>query len=170
MTPRGFPHSDTLGLTVVCTYPRLIAACRVLHRLQVPRHPPCALNILLCCTIRRFSLSLCSSQGANAPSRNEDARRVPEPSKLDTVTPLNGVDEARSTFGFLRAERASPRSAPRPATVVAVHELPRKEVIQPHLPVRLPCYDFTPLTLHTFGASLPYGLGQRLRVQTTRVV
>ena len=32
--------------------------------------------------------------------------------------------------------------------------LPRKEVIQPHLPVRLPCYDFTPLTLHTFGASL----------------
>ena len=32
--------------------------------------------------------------------------------------------------------------------------LPRKEVIQPHLPVRLPCYDFTPLTPHTFGASL----------------
>ena len=31
--------------------------------------------------------------------------------------------------------------------------LPRKEVIQPPLPVRLPCYDFTPLTLHTFGAS-----------------
>ena len=31
--------------------------------------------------------------------------------------------------------------------------LPRKEVIQPHLPVRLPCYDFTPLILHTFGAS-----------------
>ena len=26
----------------------------------------------------------------------------------------------------------------------------RKEVIQPHLPVRLPCYDFTPLTSHTF--------------------
>ena len=48
--------------------------------------------------------------------------------------------------------------------------LPRKEVIQPHLPVRLPCYDFTPLTLHTFGASPPRGLGRRLRVQTTRVV
>ena len=30
--------------------------------------------------------------------------------------------------------------------------LPRKEVIQPHLPVRLPCYDFTPLTDHTLGA------------------
>ena len=24
--------------------------------------------------------------------------------------------------------------------------LPRKEVIQPHLPVRLPCYDFVPIT------------------------
>ena len=35
--------------------------------------------------------------------------------------------------------------------------LPRKEVIQPHLPVRLPCYDFTPLTNHTFGVSLLKG-------------
>ena len=31
--------------------------------------------------------------------------------------------------------------------------LHRKEVIQPHVPVRLPCYDFTPLTRHTFGCS-----------------
>ena len=36
--------------------------------------------------------------------------------------------------------------------------LSRKEVFQPHLPVRLPCYDFTPLTLHTFGAS-PLSVG-----------
>ena len=27
----------------------------------------------------------------------------------------------------------------------------RKEVIQPHLPIRLPCYDFTPITKPTFG-------------------
>ncbi len=45
-----------------------------------------------------------------------------------------------------------------------------KEVIQPHLPVRLPCYDFTPLTGHSFGASVPYGFGQRLREHQTRVV
>ena len=31
---------------------------------------------------------------------------------------------------------------------------PRKEVIQPHLPIRLPCYDFTPVTGSTFGSSL----------------
>ena len=30
----------------------------------------------------------------------------------------------------------------------------RKEVIQPHLPVRLPCYDFTPLTNPTFDSVL----------------
>ena len=28
--------------------------------------------------------------------------------------------------------------------------LPRKEVIQPHLPIRLPCYDFTPVIDFTF--------------------
>src|SRR6478609_4532869 len=32
--------------------------------------------------------------------------------------------------------------------------IPRKEVIQPHLPIRLPCYDLVPLTGLTFGASL----------------
>ena len=30
----------------------------------------------------------------------------------------------------------------------------QKEVIQPHLPVRLPCYDFTPLTRRTFDGGL----------------
>ena len=34
------------------------------------------------------------------------------------------------------------------------HELLRKEVIQPHLPVRLPCYDFTPIADPTFDSSL----------------
>ena len=32
--------------------------------------------------------------------------------------------------------------------------LPRKEVIQPHLPVRLPCYDFTPVMKPTVAAAL----------------
>src|SRR3972149_1540468 len=31
---------------------------------------------------------------------------------------------------------------------------PRKEVIQPHLPVRLPCYDFVPVTNPTFDGCL----------------
>ena len=34
------------------------------------------------------------------------------------------------------------------------HGLLRKEVIQPHLPIRLPCYDLTPIIEPTFGSSL----------------
>jgi hypothetical protein len=30
-----------------------------------------------------------------------------------------------------------------------------KEVIQPHLPIRLPCYDFTPVIGHTVASALP---------------
>ncbi len=47
---------------------------------------------------------------------------------------------------------------------------PRKEVIQPQLPLRLPCYDFTPIIDPTFDGSLPCGLGHRLRVLPTFVV
>jgi hypothetical protein len=46
----------------------------------------------------------------------------------------------------------------------------RKEVIQPQLPLRLPCYDFTPIASPTFDGSLPKGLGHRLRVLPTFVV
>ena len=42
-----------------------------------------------------------------------------------------------------------------PATAGEV--LLRKEVIQPHLPVRLPCYDFTPIADPTFDSSLQLG-------------
>ena len=34
------------------------------------------------------------------------------------------------------------------------HGLLRKEVIQPHLPIRLPCYDLTPIIEPTFDCSL----------------
>jgi hypothetical protein len=55
-------------------------------------------------------------------------------------------------------------------TIGAHYGLPRKEVIQPQLPLRLPCYDFTPVTSPTFDGSLPKGLGHRLRVLLTPVV
>ena len=32
--------------------------------------------------------------------------------------------------------------------------LPRKELIQPHLPIRLPCYDFTPVMNLTVVSAL----------------
>src|SRR2546427_1932915 len=40
------PHSEICGSKDACSSPQLIAACHVLHRLEVPRHPPCALSSL----------------------------------------------------------------------------------------------------------------------------
>jgi hypothetical protein len=42
----GLPHSDIHGSTPARGSPWLFAACHVLHRLLVPRHPPNALVIL----------------------------------------------------------------------------------------------------------------------------
>ena len=39
----GLPHSEIFGLSLVCSYPKLIAAYHVLLRLLSSRHPPCAL-------------------------------------------------------------------------------------------------------------------------------
>jgi hypothetical protein len=67
------------------------------------------------------------------------------------------------------------QSQPPPKRLVVVpvgwclRMLLRKEVIQPHLPVRLPCYDFVPIADPTFDHSPPYGLGHELRVLPTFV-
>ncbi len=39
-------------------------------------------------------------------------------------------------------------------------DLLRKEVIQPHLPIRLPCYDLTPIIEPAFGR-VPLAVRQR---------
>ena len=46
ITTGGFPHSEICGSSDICSYPQLIAACHVLRRLPVPRHPPYALSYL----------------------------------------------------------------------------------------------------------------------------
>ena len=57
----GLSHSEIPGSMVICTYPGLIAAYHVLHRLHEPRHPPCALYYFL----YDISLSVmhCCNQG-----------------------------------------------------------------------------------------------------------
>jgi hypothetical protein len=49
-------------------------------------------------------------------------------------------------------------------------KLLRKEVIQPQVPLRLPCYDFTPVTVHSLGTCLSCELAQPLLEQTTPMV
>ena len=53
------PHSEIPGSKPVCGSPRLIAACHVLHRLSVPRHPPSTLSSLTikCLDLMRSQLT-----------------------------------------------------------------------------------------------------------------
>ena len=53
LQPGGLSHSEIRGSQAICAYPRLIAACHVLHRRREPRHPPYALSHFLACTSQR---------------------------------------------------------------------------------------------------------------------
>ena len=56
--PYGLSHSEIPGSMDICSSPRLIAAYRVLLRLSVPRHSPCALSSLTNRKLTIFSLVL----------------------------------------------------------------------------------------------------------------
>ena len=62
MTPVGLPHSEIPGSKRACRSPRHIAACHVLHRLSVPRHPPSTLSNLTikCLDLMRSAVPLSS--------------------------------------------------------------------------------------------------------------
>ena len=55
----------------------------------------------------------------------------------------------------MRAQENNQHTNQKASTLTVPHKtgLPRKEVIQPHLPVRLPCYDFVPIANPTFDHS-----------------
>ena len=61
--------------------------------------------------------------------------------------------QARRHYSAPDSSRLTP-----PPVGVSLVVLLRKEVIQPHLPVRLPCYDFVPIADPTFDGSLPHGV------------
>ena len=162
MTLAGFPHSGTPGSTPTCGSPRLFAACRALLRLSVPRHPPCAL-VRLTGYARTLARSvdipgppiLLSDHYAGARVFLLDALLDQLPNtQVFNATRSGGVlaQNARLVRTFF-SEECTRRS--------------RKEVIQPQVPLRLPCYDFAPVTELAFGGSLPCGLGHRLRALPT---
>jgi hypothetical protein len=68
-----------------------------------------------------------------------------------------GVERLSVTFPLMGFRRLHPRSL-------------RKEVIQPQVLLRLPCYDFTPIMSHTLGRCLPCGSACGLLVQPTFVM
>ena len=176
MTPAGFPHSDTFGSK---PSRRLPEAFRSQTR---PSSAPDA----KASTVSPYSLdyrcsrSLSSSQGARRlapPELNSVPGGLPHPCRcvpLPSTLPRKDVLANGSSELACRVASAPTWSLPIVGTCVrpdrSAKWLLRKEVIQPHLPVRLPCYDFTPIASPTFDGSLPKGLGHRLRVLPTFVV
>ena len=71
----------------------------------------------------------------------------------------------RTAAMFFRQEEALPGTSPG-----AFRHILRKEVIQPQVPLRLPCYDFTPVADPTVVSFLPCGLEHCLRVKPTPMV
>ena len=75
LQPAGLPHSDTHGSVPACGSPCFFAACRVLHRLRKPRHPPSALvSFALCDSPHSRAALVCleiacpATTGLSAPS------------------------------------------------------------------------------------------------------
>src|SRR3954470_24254215 len=109
-------------------------------------------------------MSLWSFQGARRHPSPAEETRSRQVSQNSAVLSFAEVDVLLGELvtGRIHHGRAAHRSKS--------SGIPRKEVIQPQLPIRLPCYDFTPVTNPTFDGFLPCGLEHRLRVLPASVV
>ena len=119
-----------------------------------------------------------TARGRNRPRTSGTGRRLLVKGRADGGGPRPGrpvktvARDPVSGRGHARDGR-SPRQ-----TVAGQHVPPppvrrdafRKEVIQPQVPLRLPCYDFTPVADPTVDACLPCGLARRLKVEPTPMV
>ena len=129
-------------------------------------------------------MSLWSFQGARELEAPAFTKAAPQqglgPSKLNSVRAWRALRRPYHVERGRRSSRRTGSSDDLEQKLQAINEpsslrskssgFPRKEVIQPHLPVRLPCYDFTPIIDPTFDGCLPCGLAHRLRVLPTFVV
>ena len=79
----GFPIRASAGHWPFSASPRLIAAVHALLRLLVPRHPPCALNILT--VIGETLTSFPSEKSSISPKQNATRRLALIPVSLATV-------------------------------------------------------------------------------------
>jgi hypothetical protein len=88
----GFPIRKSPDRRSFSSSPRLIAAIHVLHRLLVPRHPPCALVLLFVSPnfSREHQLPLCSFQGAHGPRARRRAQTAP-PRKAGQCRPAVSI-------------------------------------------------------------------------------
>ena len=146
-------------------------ASHVLHRFLVPRHPPCALkNLATDARVHCVVLKQRPATHHTPPRRCFTGAGILEGMTLRPYpqTPNNVPSTVRSSNPVFHAEavlaeahalcrivNVPPMSNRASHSLAVGYVLLRKEVIQPHLPVRLPCYDFVPIANPTFDGSLP---------------
>jgi hypothetical protein len=92
-----------------------------------------------------------SSHLSYRPSRGGPARG---PGRVGVRAPERAAEADPAASGATLGNRCTEEVARESGFSFGV-ELLRKEVIQPQVPLRLPCYDFTPITSHTVGTYLP---------------
>ena len=176
---RGSPIRTPSDHRPFTNSPRLIAGHHVLHRLLIPRHPPCALthspHIKTCSkpdntqqqTITTIIHQMLASTIHKQKQQQEKQHTVPVPPQPNNVPThaLHTPSKEHTTHAHNTPTKAHhesfcdvPPKNKHHTNHVAYPPnnrwlLLRKEVIQPHLPVRLPCYDLVPITSPTFDGS-----------------
>ena len=159
MIPAEFPHSEISGSKDICSSPKLIAAYHVFHRLLVPRHSPCALFSL---TVFLLWFSICQQDFlplSEIVSHNISVMLLTTNKWFLKILfrSYYSVFKVHSEGRALKIEHYRMWISPvrnRKVQLFRFVWLPRKEVIQPQVLLRLPCYDFTPITSFTFGRVL----------------
>ena len=91
------------------------------------------------------------------------------PPRTDPVASAHSLSTGRLGPSRSLPTRSTLGRRPSPVRLATVRWLPRKEVIQPQLPLRLPCYDFVPIIRPTLDGCPPRGLAHRLQVLPTFV-
>ena len=99
-----------------------------------------------------------SRRGPRGPDTRAHRPRTRQHATPPTPPPPQRAETRERMRGRARAPPHG--GEPAPPAPAAINEPLRKEVIQPHLPVRLPCYDFVPITGPAFDRS-PWGHGLR---------
>ncbi len=94
-----------------------------------------------------------------------DVRRRLSPAPSRRFQLMKGHEDGGTDMFFGMGGSSSPTVAEALSAAIL-----RKEVIQPQVPLRLPCYDFTPVAKPTVVACLSCELAQRLRVNPTPMV
>src|SRR6476660_3520996 len=97
---------------------------------------------------------------------SHDLPFVPLSNSADANTALWAVASCEKQSSWMRCTCRATTGIFQQPLVPAAYSESVKEVIQPQVPLRLPCYDFAPVTALAFGRLVPCGFRHGLRALT----